>query len=113
MSTLGTATASRRRLTLRGTARDRGCAGLARVEVAIALHKGKLCRYLRPADGRLAKPAKCAKARWIATKGTRRWAITTKRLPKGLYTLRSRAVDRAAKIEKKRTKANTRMYRLR
>ena len=45
-SRIGVALARHRHLTLRGRARDFGCAGLRRVAVSVALHKRYRCRFL-------------------------------------------------------------------
>jgi hypothetical protein len=104
---------SRRRLTLRGTARDRGCAGLARVSISVALHKRHRCRFLKK-NGRLGKARKCKRIQWIPAKGKRAWRLSrTRRLPKGTYTIQTRATDKLANKEKKRTKTNFKRLQLR
>ena len=113
MSRLARPKVSRRRLTLHGTARDRGCAGLAKVSLSIALHKRHRCRFLKK-NGRLGKARKCKSVQWIPAKGTKKWRLrTTRRLPKGTYTIQTRATDKLANKEKKRTKTNFKRLQLR
>lgn len=132
------ARARRHHLVLRGRARDFGCARLRRVRVWVALHlkprrparrpptgrpghpTGKprrparaRCRFLKP-NRRLSRPRPCAKRIWIVARGTRRWRLEPKhRLPRGRYTVRSQAVDRARNRERRRTRRNTRAVVLR
>lgn len=100
---------SGRRLVLRGTARDRGCAGVRRVQVAIARKAGRRCRHLQP-GGRFARRAtSCARTRYLTAKGTSRWSFTTRRaLPAGSYQVWVRAVDRKRNTERKRFARNGR-----
>lgn len=105
-----------RRLTLRGTARDRGCSHLRRVQVSIALHVKRhghqRCRFVKK-NGRLGKRRRCKRARWVTVHGRRAWHLRTKRLRRGRYTIRTRAVDRAGNLERKPRKARPRRVRLR
>jgi hypothetical protein len=92
-----------RTITVRGTARDFGCAHrVARVTVAIALRAGGgRCRYLQ-ASGRLAPRGKCRRATYITARGTSHWSFTSsRRLPAGTYVVRSRAIDAAGNVERK------------
>jgi hypothetical protein len=102
----------RRRLRLRGTARDRGCSHLRRVQVSIALHKHHRCRFVTK-NGRLGKRRSCRRARWVTVRGRRTWRLSTKRLSRGRYTIRTRAVDHAGNMERKRRSARPRRVRLR
>ena len=89
----------RRRLQVRGTAKDRGCAGLAKVSVAVALHAHHRCRFLKR-SGRLGRPVRC-RPRWIRARGRTRWSLGTRsRLPRGRYTIRTRATDRSGNVQK-------------
>ncbi|MEA2368868.1 MAG: hypothetical protein QOH38_1586, partial [Thermoleophilaceae bacterium] len=102
-----------RRLRLRGTARDRGCAGLARVAVAVARRKHHRCRYLKR-NGRLGKRRSCARPRFVVARGRRTWRLRTRhRLPRGRYTVRTRAADRAGHRERRLRRVNFRRVRLR
>ncbi|TMK62493.1 MAG: hypothetical protein E6G53_13470 [Actinobacteria bacterium] len=104
--------ASRGRLQIRGTARDRGCAGLARVSVTVALHSHHRCRFLKRSR-RLGKPVKCRRIQWITARGTAHWRLLPRRrLPTGRYTIRTRARDRSANVERLRL-ARVRTFRLR
>jgi Calx-beta domain len=105
-----------RKLRLRGTARDRGCAGLRRVVVSVALRKRhhRLCRFLKR-NGRLTKRRKsCRHPRWITVRGKRSWRLRTRhRLPRGHYSIRVQGIDRASNRELKLRRANFRRVRLR
>ena len=104
--------ASRRRLQIRGTARDRGCARLARVSVSIALHIHHRCRFLKR-NGRLGRPLKCRRIQWVLARGTSRWRLLPRRrMPRGSYTIRTRARDRAGNAERLRV-TRVRAVRLR
>lgn len=100
---------SGRRLALRGTARDRGCAGLRRVQVSIARESGSRCRFLET-DGRFATRAtSCARTRYLTARGTASWSFTTRRaLPAGRYKIWVRATDRQGNVERKRYVRNGR-----
>jgi hypothetical protein len=91
-------TASRRRLSITGTASDRGCrAGgvgrVKRVRVAVARRAGKRCRFLRGRKG-FTKPRSCSKRVYVTAKGTTRWRYTFRgRLARGSYRAYVRATD--------------------
>jgi len=95
----------RRRMILRGSARDRGCATLRKVAVAVArrvrARNGRIrCRWVG-SRGRLGRPARCDRPRWVAVHGLRSWRIKLRRpLPAGSYVVRSRAVDRRGNVER-------------
>ena len=103
-SRVRSARVSRRLLTVRGTARDRGCRGggaparpvpgiVARVRVAVARQVGRRCSFVRR-TGRLGKRRACRRPVWLAARGRTRWALRMRaRLPRGRYLVRSRAVD--------------------
>ena len=94
------------RLSIRGTASDRGCAAkglrranarghVSRVVVSVALVKHKRCRFLR-ADSKLTKARSCRRAVLLRAKGTRKWSLSKPvTLPHGKYVIRPHAVDAA------------------
>jgi hypothetical protein len=85
----------------RGTARDIGC-GIDRVRIAVARkHRGR-CRLLTPRR-RLTHRTSCAHRRWLRVRGTTRWSFALpRRLPKGVYIVRTRAIDFAGNVERAR-----------
>jgi hypothetical protein len=96
-----------RRATVRGTARDPGCAkGIKRVQVAIAKHvvrerggkhriRGFACRFASR-KGRFGRPVKCSKKRFVRAKGTSKWVFRLKhRLRGGHYDVWARSVTRS------------------
>jgi hypothetical protein len=90
-------------LSVRGTARDRGCAGaVARVTVAVARRTGGgRCRYLQ-ASGGLGPRTSCRRPTYVAAAGTARWSLHVARpLPRGTYVVRSRAIDAVGNVERK------------
>src|SRR3954447_21167049 len=84
--------------TLRGTARDSPC-GVAMVMISVAHQKGSTCKYLTT-SGKLGKASKCTKSSWLTATGTKAWHVALKKLHKGTYRVRIRAVDMAGNIEK-------------
>jgi hypothetical protein len=91
--------ASRQRLSVRGTARDRGCAGLRAVLVSVRTVRHRRCRFLA-ANGRLLPLRSCALPLRLRARGTRSWKLQLKaRLPRGRYRVQVRAVDRRGNIE--------------
>ena len=113
----GTLRVSRRGLLLFGRASDRGCRrkGRGRVEqvlISVARRvggKSGRCRFLEahehdPAHPHLGAVKRCRSARpyFARARGTRRWRFKVAvKLPRGTYTIRSRALDSAANIERK------------
>ena len=85
---------SRKRVSVHGSARDRGCAGLRAVLVSVArLQKGG-CRFVQ-ANGRLSHRRGCARWLELRAHGTRSWSLGLKaKLPRARYVVRARAVDR-------------------
>ena len=81
---------------LSGTALDRGCSGLARVEVSVARVAGKRCRFL-DAKGRLSRPRACERRRYLVARGTDRWTLPV-RLPRGRLRVVVRATDLAGNV---------------
>ena len=85
---------SRKRVSVHGSARDRGCAGLRAVLVSVAHVDGKRCRFVLP-NGRLSRRRGCSRAVQLRARGTRSWKLQLKaRLPRGRYGVKVRAVDR-------------------
>jgi hypothetical protein len=102
----------RHAIAVRGTARDSGCAHkVARVTVAIARRAGGArCQYLL-ASGLLGPRGKCRRAVYVTTRGTAKWSFTSRRLPAGVYLIRSRAIDAAGNVEhKQRLKGRLRNF---
>jgi hypothetical protein len=98
----------RGRLTVAGRASDRGCGGLARVRVAVARPRGHgRCRFLRR-SGRLSHGRSCRRPLWLRAHGLAHWRLRAKRrLPRGTYSVQTRAIDRAGNRElKRRTRPN-------
>ena len=88
----------RRGLLVRG--RARGCAAaLRRVRVAVARvgASGRRCRFVtRPRSGRLTRPRSCARNRvFLRPRGTQRFRLAVRRLPRGRYRVIAVATDLA------------------
>jgi hypothetical protein len=96
--------ASRRRITVRGSAGDLGCGGrparVRRVEVALARLVGRRCRFLR-SNGRFARATSCRRPLFARrATGTSRWRFSRGgRYPRGGYVFVVRAVDRSGNVE--------------
>jgi kumamolisin len=111
-------TASRRRLSLTGTASDRGCrAGgtgrVKRVRVAVARLAGKRCRFLKGRKG-FTKPQRCSKRVYVTAKGTTRWRYTFRgRLAKGRYRAYVRGTDATGNGPRTLPKAAIKSFRVR
>jgi hypothetical protein len=110
--------ASRRRLSLTGTASDRGCrahgAGRVRsVRVAVARRAGKRCRFLKGKRG-FTKPRSCTKRIFIAAKGTTHWRFAFRgHLAKGRYSAYVRGTDSAGNVPRKLPRTAIRAFRVR
>jgi hypothetical protein len=87
----------RHRLRVRGRAKDLGCAGLARVRVAVARRAGRRCRFvLRARTGRLSHRRSCTRhVPFLRPHGRAAFRLTARRLRAGRYRVLARAVDRA------------------
>ena len=80
---------------------------VARVELSAARKSGRRCRFVT-SRGRLGKPRSCSRIAWVrARMGRQRggkvpWTFRSSkaRLPRGIYTLRVRAVDRTGTVGK-------------
>jgi hypothetical protein len=89
----------KRRVSVRGIARDRGCARLRAVLVSVRLVRGGRCRFLQ-ANGRLGWARSCARPLRLRARRTRSWKLQLKaRLPRGRYRVQVRAVDRRGNME--------------
>ncbi|MEA2435513.1 MAG: hypothetical protein QOF65_69 [Thermoleophilaceae bacterium] len=94
----GNAKISRKRVSVHGTARDRGCAGLRSVLVSVARPQKGGCRFVL-ANGRLSSKRGCSRWVELRARGTRSWKLQLKaRLPRGTYRVRARAVDKLAHL---------------
>src|SRR3954447_1831177 len=109
---------ARRRVVLRGKASDRGCGPargrIRRTRVSMFRRAGMRCRFL--GRGGLSHPRSCKRPLWLRTRGGRSWRRSVKprhRLPRGRYRLVVRSIDRAGNVEHKRTRANSRLVRVR
>jgi hypothetical protein len=112
-----------RRLSLHGTARDRGCKGatkaasvkgqVKRVSISVALLKGKTCKFLKR-NGHFTPKRSCAKRVLLRAKGRRTWSFSTKKqLPRGKYRVTASARDGAGNAEKPVFRRNTVTFRVR
>ena len=108
----------RGRISLKGTARDRGCGKrgkgkVVRVFVSVAKLQGHTCRFVQK-NGKLARARSCRLPILLRAKGTSHWKFTLKRrLHRGRYRAWARAVDSAGNIEKPRIRRNTIRFRAR
>ena len=110
--------ASRRRLSLSGTASDRGCrangAGrVARVRVAVARRAGRRCRFLEGRKG-FSRPRSCAKRVYVTAEGTAHWRYAFHgRLATGRYRAYVRGTDAAGNVPRTLPKVSMRSFRVR
>jgi len=81
---------------LAGTAHDRGCSGLARVEVSVARRVHGRCRFL-DARGRLGRARPCARRSYLLARGADRWTLPV-RLPRGGWPSSCGATDLAGNV---------------
>jgi hypothetical protein len=89
--------AARHRL-LRGIAADVGC-GLDRVTISVQRKRGKKYTTLFRKSPLLRKLRR-GRQNWLAVRGTTHWSFRLpKRLPRGTYLVRTRAIDFAGNIE--------------
>jgi hypothetical protein len=88
---------------LRGTAHDGGTrserrCGVALVTLSVARKQGTRCAFL--VNRRLSRPRSCQTPRWVIAAGTNRWHLALpKRLPRGRYLVRTRAIDFAGNVQ--------------
>jgi hypothetical protein len=114
--------ATRRRLALRGVARDTGCrsgsaqvsGSVARVTVSVGRRVGaSACRFLR-AGGGFGPRTSCRNVRYVRARGTTHWHFDfTGRFPKGAYEVRVRAVDARGNVERTSAQRNVLVVRVR
>jgi hypothetical protein len=89
----------KQRVSVRGSARDRGCAGLRAVLVSVARLQGRRCRFVQ-ANGRLTRVRACGRPVRLTARGKRYWRLSFRaRLPRGRYRVQVRAVDRRGNQE--------------
>jgi hypothetical protein len=85
---------SRKRVSVHGSAHDRGCAGLRAVLVSVGRPQKGGCRFVL-ANGRLSRRRGCSRWLELKARGTTSWKLQLKaRLLRGRYVLRARAVDK-------------------
>jgi hypothetical protein len=88
---------------LRGVAGDVGC-GLDRVAVSVQRKTGKGFKTLFRKNPLLRK-LRHGRQHWIVARGSAQWSFRLpKRLPPGMYVVRTRAVDFAGNIEQPRVR---------
>jgi hypothetical protein len=84
---------------LRGSAADVGC-GIDRVTISIQRKSGKAFKTLfrkRP----LLRKLRHGRQHWLPVRGTSHWSFRlSKRLPRGTYLVRTRAIDFAGNVQK-------------
>ncbi len=90
-------TAKTGRLALSGTSKDRGCAGLSRVRIAVSRKAGKSCRFVdRAKSGHLTKRRSCTRKRpFLKPSGVASYRLTLLKLRRGTYRVTAIATDRA------------------
>ncbi len=96
---------------LRGTATDTGCTAtrtkkaskgsVARVQASVSRKVGKQCQYVTN-RGRLTKKMRCGLPLSVVAHGTSTWRVGGKstKLPKGRYTVKVQAIDRAGNVSR-------------
>jgi hypothetical protein len=113
VSTIAAVTRSQRRsrrVTLSGTAGGTGSA-VQVVRVSVARVVGKLCRFLQE-DGTFSARRSCARTTYLTATGQDTWSLALRKLPKGSYKVRSRAIDAAGNVERKDASRNLLRFRL-
>jgi hypothetical protein len=108
---------TRKGITLKGVARDKGCgkngAGqVARVSLAISRRVGKRCQWLQPQGG-FSATRSCSNKSYVTVNGSARWTYRLKAaLKKGSYAVVPRAIDAVGNQERPvRGSRNARPYR--
>lgn len=97
--------ATRRALSLRGTAKDAGCdevpGEVVRVSLSISRVQGRRCRFLQP-DGRFGPLRSCARTSYLPARGTSAWSFTRRvALRPGRYRVFVRGTDASGNVERK------------
>lgn len=111
---------SRRGISMRGVARDRGCGPhhrgkVARVTLAISHRVGKRCQWLQR-NGKFSKRRSCRHKTFVTARGTSKWSFRKRmRLRRGTYTVVPRAIDSVGNAERpvrgsRRSKHNHNRY---
>ena len=94
--------AGRKRL-LRGTASDIGC-GIDRVTISVQRKSGRAYKTLFRKSPLLRK-LRHGRQHWLVARGTAHWSFRlSKRLPRGTYLVRTRAIDFAGNVQKPRVR---------
>jgi hypothetical protein len=89
-------------LRVRGRARDRGCAGVRRVRVAVSKKRGNRCRFITR-RGRYLRARSCKRPHRLRARGTLRFALRLNvRLRRGYHVVSVRAVDSMRNRSKRR-----------
>ena len=94
---------------IRGTAKDLGCSvsgvgAVKTVGISVARKNGAYCQNLA-AGGKIGKATWCGRPTWLPAKGTATWTFKLpKKLPKGTYVIRTRAVDADGNVERPKVK---------
>ena len=103
----------RRATRVAGRARDGACGRVTRVEVSIGRRVGRgRCRFLGP-RGRFGRARRCRRPVFTPARGGTKWRFgVRRRLPKGRYIVRARAVDTVGNHETVRTRRNTKSKRV-
>jgi hypothetical protein len=101
----------RHAIVLRGRSADRGCGRLGvgrvtRVRVSIARVAGRRCRYLQPGGTSFTSVQSCLRTRYLTARGTTRWTLRLRTLPRGSYKLWVRGIDSAGNVEHKGRQRN-------
>ncbi|PTL58496.1 choice-of-anchor Q domain-containing protein [Paraconexibacter algicola] len=99
---------TRQPITLRGTAGR----GTSKVRVSVARKVGKRCRFLLP-GGTFSATRDCRRTLYVTAQGTTSWRLTLPKLPKGRYTVWSRAIVQGKLVERKKTSRNFRRFEVR
>jgi hypothetical protein len=111
--------ANRQGLSMRGTARDKGClkngAGRVirmRVSIATRRHTGgkNRCRFAKP-EGGFTQPRSCKRRLYMRAEGTTKWSFDyNHHLPRGRYTVRARPTDSANNAGQRTRKSTLHLF---
>ena len=87
---------------MRGRARDRGCAGVRRVLVAVSKKRGNRCRFITR-RGRYLRARSCKRPHRLRARGRLRFTLRLNvRLRRGYHVVSVRAVDNMQNRSKRR-----------